>query len=224
MKKRLILIALRIVLWRVALLWCKTLKIVRVNADQFDELSRNGKNVIVTFWHDSMFVGWFLHRPQTNWKISALVSQSNDGEFLSTILERWNYTMIRGSSHTGGKEAMQLMVDEVENGNSLAITPDGPRGPRHEMKMGAVRVAQRTGVPLILVGIATLKKKQLRSWDKFEVPRPFSTVVAKYSEPIIVPKELNNELLDEFKRTMQNVMTKLTEEASELSVTLGGSK
>jgi len=224
MKKAFILIVLRIILWRVVLLWCKTLKIKRVNAEQFDELKRNGKNVVVAFWHGSMFVGWFLHRPEVNWNISALVSQSNDGEFLSTILERWNYKMIRGSSHIGGKEAMQLMVDEVESGKSLAITPDGPRGPRHEMKMGAVRVAQRTGVPLILVGIAASTKKQLRSWDKFDVPRPFSSVVATYSEPIIVPKELNNESLDEFRLTIQNVMAKLTEDASELSVKKGGLK
>jgi len=222
MKKALILTALRVILWRVALLWCKTLTITRVNAEQFDELKRNGKNVVVAFWHGTMFVGWFLHRPQKNWNVSALVSQSNDGEFLSAILERWNFRMIRGSSHIGGKEAMQLMVDEVEKGNSLAITPDGPRGPRHEMKMGAVRVAQRTGVPLILAGIATAKKKQLKSWDKFEVPRPFSSVVVTYSEPIIVPKELNNESLDEFKLIMQNRMMTLTEEALALSGKKGG--
>lgn len=215
MKKTFILIALRVMLWRVVLLWCKTLKINRINAEQFDELKRNGKNVVVAFWHGSMFVGWFLHRPEKNWNISALVSQSNDGEFLSTILERWNYKMIRGSSHIGGKEAMQLMVDEVEKGSSLAITPDGPRGPRHQMKMGAVRVAQRTGVPLVLVGIAAPAKRQLRSWDKFEVPTPFSTIVVKYSEPIVVPKELNNESLDEFKSTLQNTLMRLTEEASE---------
>lgn len=129
--------------------------------------------------------------------------------------------MVRGSSHIGGKEAMQLMVNEVEQGNSLAITPDGPRGPRHEMKMGAVRVAQRTGVPLILVGIAASKKRELRSWDKFEVPQPFSSVVVKYSEPIVVPKELNGESLDEFKGTMQTMMMKLTEEASQQSVAKG---
>ncbi len=222
MKKAFILIVLRIILWRVVLLWCKTLKIKRVNAEQFDELKRSGKNVVVAFWHGSMFVGWFLHRPQGNWSISALVSQSTDGEFLSTILERWNYKMIRGSSHIGGKEAMQLMVDEVEKGNSLAITPDGPRGPRHEMKMGAVRVAQQTGVPLIVVGISASTKKQLRSWDKFDVPRPFSSVVAKYSEPIIVPKELSNESLDEFKLKMQNLQKKLTDEARELSNGNGG--
>jgi lysophospholipid acyltransferase (LPLAT)-like uncharacterized protein len=221
MKKQMILIAIRIVLWRVALVWCKTLNFKRINADKFDDLGRSGKNYVVAFWHGSMLAGWFLHRSNAANTVSALVSQSSDGEFLSAILERWKYRMIRGSSHIGGKEAMQLMVDEVEEGRSLAITPDGPRGPRHEMKMGAIRVAQRTGVPLFLVGFAAGNKRSLRSWDKFEVPRPFSRVVAIYSEPIFVPTELMNESLDEFKITMQNRLLKLTKEAEELSLRHG---
>ncbi len=217
MKKQLLLFFLRLVLWRVALLWCKTLRITTVNGEEFNALRRSGKNYVVAFWHGSMFTGWFLHRPPKNEKISALVSQSNDGEFLSIILERWNYSMIRGSSHTGGKEAMELMVDEVAKGNSLAITPDGPRGPRHEMKMGAIRVAQKTGVPLILAGICVSSKKHLRSWDTFEVPIPFSSVVVNYSGPILVPKELKDETLDAFKLEMQKRLNVLTEEAGQRS-------
>lgn len=215
MKKHLLLFFLRFVLWRVALLWCKTLRITTVNGEHYRVLKRSGKNYVVVFWHGSMFPGWFLHRPSKNEKISALVSQSNDGEFLSIILEQWNYSMIRGSSHIGGKEAMELMVDEVAKGNSLAITPDGPRGPRHEMKMGAIRVAQKTGVPVILAGISVGGKKYLRSWDKFEVPIPFSSVVVNYSGPIEVPKDLKDETLDAFKLEMQNKLNLLTEEAEQ---------
>ncbi len=215
MKKQLLLFLLRLVLWRVALLWCKTLRITTMNGGQFSGLKRSGKNYVVAFWHGSMFPGWYLHRPLKNETISALVSQSNDGEFLSIILERWNYSMIRGSSHIGGKEAMELMVDEVAKGNSLAITPDGPRGPRHEMKMGAIRVAQKAGVPLILAGISLSGKKYLRSWDKFEIPMPFSSVVVKYSEPVEVPKGLKDESLDAFKLEMQNKLNLLTDEAEQ---------
>jgi len=216
MKKRVLLVALRLVLWRIVLLWCKTLSVTVVGGEHFKELKRSGKNYVVAFWHGSMFIGWFLHRPEGNGVVSALVSQSNDGEFLSSILERWNYMMIRGSSHIGGKEAMQLMVNEVAKGSALAITPDGPRGPRHEMKMGAVRVAQKTGVPLILVGIAVKKKKHLRSWDKFEVPLPFSSVAVQYSEPIAVSKSLDGESLDAFKLEMQKKLNSLTEEAEKM--------
>ncbi len=213
MKKRLTIIALKLILWRVLLLWCRTLRFTFVHDDALKQLHREKKNYVIAFWHGSMFVGWFLHRPEEGGRISALVSQSKDGEFLSTVLERWKYSMIRGSSHIGGKEAMQLMVDSVKSGSALAITPDGPRGPRQRMKMGAVRTAQRTNVPLILAGIAMEKKKHLRSWDRFEVPMPFSRIAVHYSEPVTVPAELTGEPLDRFKQEMEDRLNQLTMEA-----------
>lgn len=210
MKKKLILFLLRYLLWRIVLLWCRSLKIRKTNYEDVDEIVASGGRYVVAFWHGSMLIGWFLHRPVRPGTTSALVSQSKDGEYLSAVLERWGYSMIRGSSHIGGKEAMQLMVDEVEKGHSLAITPDGPRGPRHEMKMGAVRVAQKTGVPLVLVGIAAMKRKKLKSWDAFEVPIPFSTVEVVYSEPLYVPNDLTGESLDNVKMMMQHRLIELT--------------
>jgi lysophospholipid acyltransferase (LPLAT)-like uncharacterized protein len=210
MKERLLPFLIKNVLWKAALWWCSSLKITVMGNERVDELRETDKKYVVSFWHGSMLVGWFLNRPEKNKRMSALVSQSKDGEYLSAIIERWGFTMIRGSSHIGGKEAMQLMVDAVEGGSSLSITPDGPRGPRHEMKMGAIRVAQKTGVPLVLMGIAMKNKKQLRSWDKFELPRLFSNVTVCYSEPVIVPKELDGVSLDEFKLKMQNQLNELT--------------
>jgi len=221
MKKKLLLFALRIFLWRITLWWCKSLRIEKVNAEQFEELKRQEENYVVAFWHGSMLVGWFLHRPQNEKKVSALVSQSEDGEYLSTILEKWKYTMIRGSSHIGGKEAMRLMIDEVRRGSSLAITPDGPRGPRHEMKIGAVKTAQQAQAPLVLAGIASEKKKVLRSWDKFEVPMPFSKVVVKYSEPVSVLMELNGKPLDDFNSEMERRLRLLTQETEQILLEKG---
>lgn len=213
MKALLLPIALRVILWRIALLWAKSLRIVHLRRDGLDEVRSRGGNYVGAFWHGSMFVGWFIHRPLRGARVSALVSQSKDGEFLSTVLERWGMTMVRGSSHIGGKEAMQLMIEALRTGSSLAITPDGPRGPRQEMKMGAVRAAQAAGVPLVLTGIAMGSKRNLRSWDAFEVPTPFSRVVVVYSEPIMVPAELTGPPLDAFKLEMQRRMQVLTKEA-----------
>lgn len=216
MKKRVLLVLLQTILWRIALVWGKSWRVKRVNSRYIDDWKNQGRNYVIAFWHGSMFVGWLLHKPLPNESISALVSQSNDGAYLSAVLERWRYRMIRGSSHVGGKEAMQLMTDAVSNGSSLAITPDGPRGPRHEMKMGAVRVAQKTNVPLFLAGIAVKNKRHLKSWDKFEVPMPFTSVVVTYSEPLIVPPELANERLDKFKLDIQLKLRELTEEAERI--------
>jgi len=125
-------------LWILGRLLCDSLRIKKYNALHFEEVQRQGTPSVIAFWHGSMLLGWYIHRPRKNHTVAALVSQSKDGEILSATLERWGYAMIRGSSHVGGKEAMVSMVDCVTKGNSLCITPDGPTGPRHEMKMGAV--------------------------------------------------------------------------------------
>lgn len=216
MKKSLIVLLLRSVIWWLTLLWCRSLRITHSGAAHLEQMRSDGKNFVAIFWHGSMMVCWYLLRPSGRGIVSALASRSNDGEFLSTILEKWNYTMIRGSSHIGGAEAMQLMTQAVRSGRSLIVTPDGPRGPRHEMKMGAVRVAQKTGVPLIMIGIASRKKKILRSWDAFEVPFPFSSVNAVYSEPIIVPPDLDGAALDAFKLSLQQRLNEMTQQAERI--------
>jgi hypothetical protein len=186
------------VLWLAAWLLCLTIRIKKYNSSLFENYRRNNNQSVIAFWHGSMLVGWFLHRPHSGGPVAALVSQSEDGEILSSTLSRWGYVMIRGSSHVGGKEAMQLMVDAITRGNALCITPDGPTGPRHQMKMGAVRAAQRAHVPLFLVGIAANRKKILKSWDRFEIPLPFSNVSVWYSGPLMVPGDLQDESLDVF--------------------------
>ena len=200
-------------LW-IAVLWLHaSLRIRKHNAKFFEDRRRERKPYVVAFWHGSMVVGWMLHRPEPGEKVAALVSRSEDGEILSAALDRWGYSLIRGSSHAGGKEAMKLMTDALANGNSLCVTPDGPTGPRHAMKMGAVRAAQRSRVPLFLAGIAIGRKKILRSWDQFEIPLPFSNVSVWYSDPIIVPEELQDASLDEFLAGTESQLERLCAQA-----------
>jgi lysophospholipid acyltransferase (LPLAT)-like uncharacterized protein len=203
------------VLWLAALILCSTFRIKKSNSAFFEEYRKGKRKSVVAFWHGSMLVGWFLHRPEGGARVSALVSQSKDGEILSTVLARWGYDLIRGSSHIGGKGAMQLMAGAIDGGQSLAITPDGPTGPRHQMKMGAVRAAQRAHVPLFLVGIAAQRKKKLKSWDQFEIPMPFSRIAVHYSDPILVPDHLQNESLDLFLAETQHQLLELNTRAEQ---------
>ncbi|HTY10844.1 MAG TPA: lysophospholipid acyltransferase family protein [Bacteroidota bacterium] len=202
-------------LWLAALILCSTLRIRKSNSAFFEEHRKGHKRSVIAFWHGSMLVGWFLHRPQKGAPAAALVSQSEDGEILSAVLARWGYDLIRGSSHIGGKEAMQLMTGAIDDGKSLCITPDGPTGPRHRMKMGAVRAAQRAHVPLFLVGIAARRKKTLKSWDQFEIPMPFSRIDVQYSDPLSVPDHLQNESLDLFLAEAQDQLAALSTKAEQ---------
>jgi len=216
MAKKIVNAVAKRVLWLAALALCSTYRIKKYHSSLFEKNQTDNARSVIAFWHGSMLVGWFLHRPQNGMPAAALVSQSEDGEILSATLARWGYTMIRGSSHIGGKEAMQLMVDAILRGNSLCITPDGPTGPRHQMKMGAVRAAQRARVPLFLVGIAADRKKILKSWDGFEIPGPFSNVSVWYSDPIMVPENLQDTSLDIFLTETQAQLIELNMKAEQV--------
>jgi lysophospholipid acyltransferase (LPLAT)-like uncharacterized protein len=128
------------------------------------------------FWHGKMFAGWFVAR-----KLHpvALVSKSKDGEILSSVLSAWRYRLVRGSSKKNGMQALEEAIANVRShqAGALAITPDGPRGPRHSYKRGAFVAARELGVPLVHLHVHYERAKVLgKSWDKFEIPLPFSTV------------------------------------------------
>ena len=134
---------------------------------------------VFAFWHDVMLPGWYVHR---NTKSIAIVSKSKDGEKLSRILHAWNIKTLRGSSSQSGKEVLQEAIQLLQKEYSLLITPDGPRGPRHSMKAGAVIAALRSLRPLYLVNISIQHSFIFnKSWDKFALPLPFSTITLHYT-------------------------------------------
>ncbi|HQF42295.1 MAG TPA: lysophospholipid acyltransferase family protein [Ignavibacteriaceae bacterium] len=167
---------------------CKTLKVSYKNKKTIESLRKQQQNYVLAFWHDTMLLPWFLHK---NDGFAALTSKSKDGDLLAKQLKHWKYKVVRGSSSKGGDVALGIMVDHAKNGYSIAITPDGPRGPVHKFKAGAVITAKRTGVPVVLMGIGIKSKKELKSWDKFQVPNPFTKVKVIYSEPVYVDGKLS---------------------------------
>jgi lysophospholipid acyltransferase (LPLAT)-like uncharacterized protein len=122
-----------------------------------------------------MFGGWWSAREN---KPVAMVSSSKDGDYLGEVLTHWGYSLVRGSSTRGGMEALGTAMARVRSreSNHLVITPDGPRGPRHTFKRGAFHAAYELGLPLIMLHIHYGSCRTLKSWDKFEVPLPFSTL------------------------------------------------
>lgn len=179
-----------LVLTNVATLLCKSLKVRIFNEDSVNKMKQEKQNYIVAFWHGTMLYPWYLHGNPT---FAALTSKSRDGELLAKLLRRWNYEIIRGSSSYGGEIALGIMIDYAKNDYSLAITPDGPRGPAHKLKAGVVVTAKKTGIPIVFVGVGYKKKKVLSNWDKFEIPYFFSSANIFYSEPVYISENLSYE-------------------------------
>ncbi len=191
---------------------CRTLRITFINKNVIEKLDKDGKNYVLAFWHGSMLIPWYLGR---NKNFAALISKSKDGDLLSRILKGWNYEVVRGSSSSGGFVALGIMVDYAKNNYSVAITPDGPKGPIHKLKAGAVITAKKSGLPLVMVGIGHEKKRILKSWDKFEIPKFFSKVKVVYSEPYYVKGDLNYDETSKVIENSEQELNKLHKEANE---------
>lgn len=169
-------------------LLCKSLKVTFNNREVINNLENQNKNFVLAFWHGQMLLAWYIHR---NKNFTALISKSKDGDLLEKILKHWRYNVVRGSSSKGGDVALGIMVDYARNSESVVITPDGPRGPINRMKAGAVITAKKSEAPLILVGVGYNKKRVLKSWDKFEIPKFFAAAKAVYSDPVYVNSDLS---------------------------------
>jgi lysophospholipid acyltransferase (LPLAT)-like uncharacterized protein len=167
---------------------CRSIRIEKVNVESLEKLKLQDRPYVLAFWHGTMLLPWYLHG---NPNVVALTSKSKDGNLLAKLLKKWNYKVVRGSSSSGGEIALGIMVDYAKNNFSIAITPDGPKGPRHRFKAGAVITAKKSGLPIILIGIGHQRKKKLENWDKFEVPHFFSRAKVVYSDPIYVNANLN---------------------------------
>lgn len=189
-----------------------TVKIKIKNRQTVELLYGKKQNFVSAFWHGSMLSGWYIHRDKN---FAALVSKSKDGDVLSQILKSWKYNVVRGSSHVGGKEALDLLINLVSQNFNLAITPDGPTGPIYKMKAGAVVTAKKCNVPLVLTGIGCKNKFVLKSWDKFEIPKPFAEVNVIYSEPIYINENLSYEETSIKIQECENLLNQLQKEALE---------
>ena len=145
--------------------------------------------VTMMLWHNRLFfVPWLARVVWQGRPVSALVSASRDGASLARFFSFMGLRTVRGSSSRFGREALRELIAVQREGNDIAITPDGPRGPVYELKAGAVLAARRTRSPLLLFGVEFRSAWRVRSWDRFFIPKPFSRVVLRHE--LIDPQAL----------------------------------
>lgn len=144
----------------------------------------NDKVYIVTFWHGELLMQPFNYQKlKPNGKVSAMISEHKDGETITKTVEYLGIYSIRGSSTRGGTKALINAIKELKGGDDIAITPDGPRGPRHSVANGIVAISQKTNAKILAFNCKPTKYWQFNSWDKFIVPKPFGTIHFYISEP-----------------------------------------
>ena len=169
-----------------------------------DKIFKEKQPYIFCCWHNRLFLGPYL-LPQ-NQKINALQSTHSDGMMTAIIFKLMKINIIFGSSKKSGAKAFFDMVKSIKNGESIAITPDGPKGPKQKVKDGLIKLGQVTGAPIVPLVWYTKKNTRVNSWDNFIIPYPFSKGVYLFGKPIYINRKLN---LNEFKQTRQKVEDEL---------------
>lgn len=171
--------------WRRALLWPLGLLMrtwgltLRLEASARDRaaLEKRDEPVAMVLWHNRLFLAAeFFRRFRRGKPAYALVSASSDGAWLTAFFSLVGLNTVRGSSSNYGREAVHALIDVLRSGNDIGITPDGPRGPCYEVKPGGLIVTRRAQAPLLLLGFELESFWELRSWDRFRIPKPFSRV------------------------------------------------
>lgn len=158
------------------------------------------KIYVVAFWHGELLMQPFNYQKlKPKGKVSAMISEHKDGESITKTVEYLGIHSIRGSSSKGGAKALIGAIKELKRGDDIAITPDGPRGPRHSVADGIVAISQKTKSKILLFNCKPSKYWQFNSWDKFIVPKPFGTIDFYISEPL----DIQNMLFDEAKQVIQ---------------------
>ncbi len=170
----------------------------------------NGKPVLGLCWHGHLLVFAFRQRGAG---LATLISQSKDGEYIARVVQRWGFTVLRGSSSRGGSGALRSMVRVLRDGQSLAVTPDGPRGPRRRLKPGALLAARMSGVPILPTAAAATRAWWLGGWDRFLVPKPLARVRLVYGQPRTIPRDADDADLARIGDEIETEMNALTERA-----------
>jgi hypothetical protein len=138
--------------------------------------------------------------------MAALISASKDGAFLAAILEYFKVQPVRGSSSRRGPQALLELNSWAECGYDLAITPDGPRGPKYVVQPGVMSLAQLTGLPIVPFGFHAHRKIQLKSWDAFQIPLPFSRCDIRVGAPVRVPRDVTDAQREELRLQLEQTL------------------
>jgi lysophospholipid acyltransferase (LPLAT)-like uncharacterized protein len=138
---------------------------------------------VFLLWHEALLPLLWHHRGQG---VVIVVSEAREGQYLTDLAESLGYAAVRGSSTRGGARALLGAVRELQEGRSVAFTPDGPRGPRRELKPGVVAAAQRGGAVIVPIHAEAERAWRLHSWDRFLIPKPAAVVSVTYGRPFQV--------------------------------------
>ena len=179
--------------------------------DRIGVLNQPNPPGIAVTWHNRLMFFPLMFPRKLRKCTSAVISASRDGQYVADLVHWMGIESIRGSSSRKGMNAVNGAVRALEAKRYVAFTPDGPRGPRYHMSSGPIYLASRFQVPVYPITVNYSSYWELKSWDRFQIPKPFAKVTLVISEPIFIPQDLNTEEAEHWRLIVENKLKEVAE-------------
>jgi lysophospholipid acyltransferase (LPLAT)-like uncharacterized protein len=185
-----------------------TIRFEEKGVEKFDEVRATGKLPIYCLWHDRVVAGMYYLR---NRGIIVLSSSSFDSEYTARCIQRFGFGIIKGSSTRGAVQALVGMIRMMREGYEIVFTADGPKGPRYVAKAGPILLAKKTGNPVMPSIVECKNFRTIGSWDRLQIPRPFTRAIVMIGDPIYVNPNADDKEIEEKLAEYQASMDSLVE-------------
>jgi len=200
-------------------LWNRSCRVVHREHEQreLDTVRKCGGCVYPT-WHQRMFYFYYDFGSR---HVTMMISRSKDGEYANALALKLGFYSVRGSATREGKRAMHELIDLLKTGQGrkAGMMADGPKGPPRQLKMGSIKIARETGLPIIPMMYGARRRLVFKSWDRYFLPRPFTKIVVLHGEPVFVPPDADDA---ECERLRQLITDRLNEMADRCDRWWGG--
>ena len=195
----------------------RSVRLQIIGLENISSLLKNNKPGIGALWHGRTFlmIDQFRRTLKTRTKICVLASKSMDGELIARTLRKLDYHIVRGSSTRGAVSGFMGLIDAMREGYDTIITVDGPRGPKEVVKSGVVLLAQKTGYPIVPLSCNCRKSWTISSWDRYILPKPFTSGVVVIGKPVYVPSVMSKDEFEQQRKTVESELHRITRQADQ---------
>lgn len=185
----------------------------RIKVLNYEEIEKLEGGKILCGWHGRSMIASIFFRKKGFW---VIISKSKDGEIQTHVFENLGFNIIRGSTGRGGERALIESIRELRKGATMAITPDGPRGPNKVVQGGIMLMAKKADSWLVPCGVSARPRFLAKSWDRYMIPLPFSKCLMNFGTPVKVPADATDEQIEQIRLTFQAEISRLEEEAEKM--------
>ncbi len=166
---------------------------------------------ITITWHNRLMFFPVMFPKYARKKTAALISASRDGQYIADIVKVCGIQSVRGSSSRRGASALKASLECLQNKCNLSMTPDGPRGPRYKMSKGPVIMASKTGFPVLPLSVNYSSYWELKSWDRFQIPKPWGKITLVMADPINIPPDLSDEEIENWRKVLEEKLNAISQ-------------